>query len=239
MGWKQTLQIILFILSWFPIGFLVGSTLFGVGNNYPQDFSIYNDNWNGLSNFRTALENDGYEVKAIQSSMSVIQRYEGNACLVIMGPVRDFSFDAILTITTHLAQGGSVLIADDFGTANASFYLLNNYLLDFFGGAALEQYGVKGFLSFTGGVVYDLDSYDLSPRLPVINDFQSAIAAPELTSGIRESGGLHLNWASAISPRSLLGAAGFAWTTTRAWCETMSPLKTLYLMTMNGKGVFP
>ncbi len=220
MGWKQAIQITLFVLSWFPIGFIVGSTLFGVGNTYSQDFSIYNNDWNGLSDFRISLESDGYTVKAIQSSMGVIQRYKGNACLVIMGPVRDFSFDAILTITTHLAMGGSVLIADDFGTTNASFYLLNNRLLQIFGGAQLQQYGVSGFLSFTGGVLYDLDSYDKSPRLPVITDFGGYVADPSIYQGVAENGGLHLNWASALSPRSLLGAAGFAWSSVRAWCET-------------------
>ncbi|UCE09395.1 MAG: hypothetical protein JSW61_10515 [Candidatus Thorarchaeota archaeon] len=220
MGWKETLQVVLFVLSWFPVGFLIGSTLFGVGGTYPQDFSIYNEEYNGLSDFRTRLETDQYTVQAIQSSMSVVSRYNGSAVLVIMGPVRDFSFDAILTLTLHLQAGGSVLIADDFGSANSSFYWFNEYLINFFGGDQLAAFGVQGFLSYTGGVLYDLDSYYESPRLPVIHDFDSLMYGNMFGQGVNALGGLHLNWASTLSPRCLLGAAGVGWSTVRAWSET-------------------
>jgi hypothetical protein len=220
VGWKETLQIVLFVLSWLPAGFLVGSTVFGVGGTYTQDFSIYNEDYNGLSDFRDGLERDGYTVQAIQSSMSVISRYNGSAVLVIMGPVRDFSFDAILTITLHLSAGGSVLIADDFGSANSSFLLFNEYLFNFFGGAQLTQAGVRGFVSFTGGVLYDLDSYYESPRLPVIRNFDSVLFGSVFGQGVNALGGLHLNWASTLNPQSLIGYAGVAWSTIRAWCET-------------------
>ncbi len=222
MRWKQAVQILLFVLSWMPVGVLVGTTVFNAQYDYPQDFSVWSEHYNGLSEFRSSTEEQGYDVKGIQASMSVVSRFHGNAVLVIMGPVKDFSKDSVLTIFTHLSEGGSVLIADDFGTANSSFYLLNNYLLDFIGGSQLRELGVEGFLSYTGGVLLDLDSYDKSPKLPVIQDFETPGGLNQLVRGVKSQGGLHLNWASALSPTCLLGSpvAGFAWTTPRAWSET-------------------
>jgi hypothetical protein len=215
MGWKETLQVILFILSWVPVGILAGSTLVGVESNYNYDFSIYNEDWNGLSQFANNIEGTGRNVSSIQASMSVVSRYpNGSAVLIIMGPVRDFTLDASLVIFQHLMVGGSVLIADDFGSANTSLSLLNFLMNQLMG-----INNTRGLLSFTKGVLLDLDSYDLAkePRLPIIRDFRSASDGGALTAGVSE---LHLNWASAINPYSLLGQAGIAWTTPRSWCET-------------------
>ncbi len=216
MGWKEALQIGIFILAWIPIGFLAGVTVFGIPPNLYDntDFSIYNDKWNGNSNFRIQIEQDGYEALTIESTMSVITRYNGSAVLVIMGPVRDFTMDATLTIFQHLMAGGGVIIADDFGTSNSSFLLLNEYLLGQTGYSDfLAALGVTGFLSFTKGVLMDLDSYYVSPRLPIIRDFSPS---HPITAGVTE---LHLNNASALTPTCALGATGIAWTTPRAWSE--------------------
>ncbi len=215
MGLKEGLWIVLFVLVWLPAGFMVGSTLTGASGTYTQDFSIYNTEWNGLSTYRSMVEENGNQVLAIQSSMSIVSRYNGSAVLVIMGPVRDFSADTVFSIFGHLSNGGSVLVADDFGTANSSFYWLNEYLFSMMGGAQLEQAGVDGFLSFTRGLLLDLDSHDTSPRFPIITDFVSH----PVTNGVSD---LHLNWASTLSPTCLLGSplAAVAWSSTRSWCET-------------------
>ncbi len=216
MGWKEVLQIGLFILAWIPIGFLAGTTLVGIppGLYDNTDFSVYNDNWNGCSNYRIWMERNDYQVQTIESTMSVITRFNGSGVLVIMGPVRDFSIDATLTLFQHLMAGGSVIIADDFGTSNSSFIWLNNFLLNQTGyGDFLANLGVTGFLSFTKGVVMDLDSYYVSPRLPIIRDFNPS---HPITAGVGE---LHLNNASALTPTCALGATGIAWTSSRAWSE--------------------
>jgi hypothetical protein len=215
MGWKEGLWMVLFVFAWFPVGMLLATTAFDLTETYPQDFGIYNEDWNGLSGFREQTEAQGYETYSIQSSMSVITRYEGDAVLVIMGPVRDFSVDAVLVVFDHLMAGGSILIADDFGTANNSFMLLNTLISQAWGGSS--PFPVSGVLSFTGGVLLDLDSYDKSPKLPVITDLRAGLDGGALTQGVNS---LHLNWATALSPRSALGLAGIAWTTERTWCET-------------------
>jgi hypothetical protein len=222
VGLKEIAQVVLFLLAWVPVGVLAGYTFLGANPVYTQDFSIYNDNWNGCNQFRMAIEDTGREVKSIQASMSVLTRENGSAVLVIMGPVRDFSLDATLVIYTHLIAGGSVLIADDFGTANTSLAILNYLLNQFLQETPLGNL-TKGLLSFTSGVLVDLDSYDQTkePRLPIIRDFTNPYGfrsdGGALTQGVNE---LHLNWASAISPYCLLGQAGIAWSTPRSWCDT-------------------
>ena len=214
MGWKEYVQVILFILSWAPIGVLIGASVFNVQATYQYDFSIYNDEYNGLSIYRDAIDGLGYDVKTIQASMSTLGRYDGNATLVITGPVVDFSVDTILVMFQHLASGGGVLIADDFGTANSSFALLNLLLQ---GAMQAGPVNLTGLLNFPQGVLYDLDSYGPNPLLPIVTDFHSVTGyGTTLTQGV---GSLHLNYASVITPTSLLGYMGFAWTTRRAWCE--------------------
>jgi hypothetical protein len=218
MGWKETLQVCLFLLTWVPVTILAGYTLIGLQPVYTQDFSIYNENWNGLSQYRGAIEDTGRPVYAIQASMSVITRENGSAVLVIMGPVRDFSLDVTLVVFDHLMKGGGVLIADDFGSANSSLAILN-YLMGQILPTGLPV-NVSGFLSYTGGVLFDLNSYDTTkdPRLPIIRDFHSLLGTgQELLNGVNE---LHLNWASAINPYCILGLGGIAWSTPRSWCET-------------------
>ena len=214
MGWKEILQVILFIMAWVPVGILAGSTLIGAQGTYNYDFSIYNDGYDGLSQFANNIEGTGRNVMSIQASMSVASRYNGSAVIVIMGPVKDFSLDAALVVFTHLMSGGGVIIADDFGSANTSLLLLNFLMNTFIG-----DNQTKGLLTFLDGVVFDLDSYDTSkdPRLPIIRDFRAGLDGGALTAGVSE---LHLNWASAINPLCLLGRSGIAWTTTRTWCET-------------------
>ncbi|MFX0107948.1 MAG: DUF4350 domain-containing protein, partial [Candidatus Hodarchaeota archaeon] len=216
MGWKEVLQVLLFVLSWVPVGVLAGTTVFGVAEVYSHDFSIYNEDTNGLSNFHDNIIAQNYEVLSVQSTMSTLSRYGGNATLIIMGPVVDFSLDAVLVIYQHMMAGGGVLIADDFGTANSSFFLLNSLLAGAIN-IGVPGVNISGVLSFAGGVLYDLDSYDKNPRLPIIRDFTPGVDGGALTQGVSE---LHLNWASTLTPRSLLGYLGIAWTTNRAWCES-------------------
>ncbi|TFG27507.1 hypothetical protein EU527_18455 [Candidatus Thorarchaeota archaeon] len=221
MGWKEILQVVLFLLAWVPVSMLAGYTLLGAEPTYAQDFSIYNDNWNGLNQFRISIE-ETRDVYSIQASMSVTTRENGSAVLMIIGPVRDFSLDVTLVIYTHLLNGGGVLIADDFGTANSSLSLLNYLMSGMMPNSPLGNQ-TKGLLSFTGGVLLDLASYDpiKEPRLPIITDFTNPFGFRAdggfLTQNVNE---LHLNYASAISPYSLIGQAGIAWSSVRSWCET-------------------
>jgi len=118
-------------------------------------------------------------------------------------------------------MGGGVLIADDFGSANSSLSILNYLMSNMLSESPLENL-TKSFLSFTGGVLLDLESYDPAkePRLPIITDFSNPFGyradGGYLTQGVSE---LHLNYASTLSPYSLMGQAGIAWSSQRSWSE--------------------
>jgi hypothetical protein len=217
MGWKETFQVFLFLMTWVPVTMLAGYSVLGLQPVYTQDFSIYNQDWNGLSQYKGAIEDTNRTVYSIQASMSVITRENGSAVLMIVGPVRDFSLDVLLVIYSHLLAGGGVLIADDFGSASSSLTILNYLMSQSLFNASSGT--VSGFLSFAHGVLFDLGSYDHTkdPRLPIITDFRVGDDQGALCQGVSR---LHLNWASAIDPYCVLGQKGIAWTTRRAWCET-------------------
>jgi hypothetical protein len=217
MGWKEIFQVFLFFMTWMPVTMLAGYTVLGLQPVYNQDFSIYNQNWNGLSQYKSSIEGTGRTVYSIQASMSVVTRENGSAVLMIVGPVRDFSLDVLLVIYNHLLKGGGVLIADDFGSASSSLTILNYLMSQALSNMSAGQ--VQGFLSFAKGVVYDLDSYDTTkdPRLPIVRNFRPGDDGGTLLQGVSA---LHLNWASAIEPMCVLGQKGIAWTSRRTWCET-------------------
>jgi hypothetical protein len=83
-------------------------------------------------------------------------------------------------------------------------------------------HNITSFIAFNQGVLLDLDSYDKSPKLPVITTFTVGLDSGALTTGVSE---LHLNWASTLRVDSLVGAAGVAWSTRRAWCESQIEVK--------------
>ena len=79
---KVVVFLFIFFFSWLPLVFSV----VGLGNTIITDYSIYNTNWNGLSNFRSIIEKQGYQVKPIISSLSSINRVNTPSVLVIIGP---------------------------------------------------------------------------------------------------------------------------------------------------------
>ncbi|MHA2236492.1 MAG: hypothetical protein ACXABH_14260 [Candidatus Thorarchaeota archaeon] len=82
MGWKEIGQVILFFLSWMPVAVLAVSPIVGAGSQYNYDFSIYNDQYNGTSQFASSISDTGRDVLSIQASMSVASRYNGSGELV-------------------------------------------------------------------------------------------------------------------------------------------------------------
>ena len=63
--YKNALFLIIFIFVFIP---LFGS-IFDHGVN-DQNFSIYNDDWNGSSSFRNTVEAQGYDIMSIQTILS-------------------------------------------------------------------------------------------------------------------------------------------------------------------------
>ncbi|GAH03965.1 unnamed protein product, partial [marine sediment metagenome] len=70
-AYKEALFLVIFIFTFIP---LIGP-IFDQGENN-QNFSIYNDDWNGASDFKKTIEVDGYDVMSIQSSLSATERLD-------------------------------------------------------------------------------------------------------------------------------------------------------------------
>ncbi len=186
---------IVFILSWLPIALSILNK-----EPSPPSFSIYNTNWDGCSKFRDLIENEGFQVKTLISSLSMINRIEQPAVLVIIGPSKYYSPSEIIpTLLLFLQNGGGILIADDFGSSNTILQLLFQFQIQ-----------------FSDKVLMDAGSYVKNPVLPVITNF----APHPITDGINS---ILLNHASAIvgpNDTSLILLPPIATTTRISWLDT-------------------
>ena len=172
---------LLFILAWSPIvlSVLVSANILSpsaVGVN--TDFSIYNTDMFGLSQYKSDIESMGYTVKPLFSSLSTLSKLDQDLVLMIIGPSKGYDITDMLTVVNLLLNGSSVLISDDTGSANT--------LLSYF-----SMFGLN--ISFGPGVLMEYYSnYHNSPPFPIIRTF---ISSP-VTEGVNE---IVLNYASFIN----------------------------------------
>lgn len=99
------------------------------------NFSIYNEGWGGLTDFREIVENEGgngVEVKTIIGSLNILNRLNATGAeagtLVIMGPGVHYDTTESIALMLYLLRGGRVVICDDFGTANDLLTIFNSLL---------------------------------------------------------------------------------------------------------------
>jgi len=208
IGKGTALLIVLFVATVLP--FALFSTPLGSIEDTP--FSIYNEGWNGLSEFREIVESkfpedrdgDGYadSVKTIISSINAVNRLENETgILVVMGPAVHYDISEALALVLFLMQGGTVIIADDFGTANDLLKGLNILIsvmgsLIGIGGATeglltltierergeeMERSGeieevevVFAGIGFNQSVLIETSDYSLSPTRPILHQNQYA-----------------------------------------------------------------
>ena len=183
--------------------------LVGLGG-FGTKFSIYSDSWDGLSSMRQVLENDGFtNITNGMSSLSLLNRVHDPGVFAIIGPATQYSMTDTISLITFLARGGSLLVADDYGTGGEIFEPLFNIintwdqiallqggiptLSELFGfgddgGGVTEETiffsmltQIKGF-GFNGSVLMDAESYTVNPAQPKLTP---AISTP-LTAGVDE-----------------------------------------------------
>lgn len=99
--------------------------LAAIGVESSATFSIYNDGSDGLSEVRRELSsitddfgNAKYNVTNIISNLNVLNRFNGSGVMVIVGPSANFDETEFISLLLFLLRGGSLIIADDFGTGN-------------------------------------------------------------------------------------------------------------------------
>ena len=150
-----------------------------------SDFSIYNQDWNGCSDlavrtyrlgkFTPNLEvADGRELQVTQKSLNSYSIKSNSSTFMILGPKETFSTTEIDYIDNFLKSGGTVLLADDFGSGNS---LLN---------------GLNTTSRFGNRPLLDL-SFDKRPDFSVVFD----IREHEITKGVNS---LMLNNPTYVSP---------------------------------------
>ena len=127
-------MIILAIFISYPF---VAASLFGFFfSNNTTNFSIYNNSWNGASEFKDRFKNHPNEgqISTIVGSSNVLNRLNSSemngtqGSLVILGPGIHYDFSESLAILMYAINGGRVLLADDFGTGNDILSVLSIFL---------------------------------------------------------------------------------------------------------------
>ena len=120
----------LFIIIVLPI--FLG--IVGLGG-YGAKFSIYNTSWDGLSELRIALELEQgpgggpkYNITNGMSSLTILNRFYEPAVVTIVGPTAPYGRDEVFSLIFFLARGGSLILADDFGTGGQIFKVLFDML---------------------------------------------------------------------------------------------------------------
>jgi hypothetical protein len=159
-----------FAIAWLPI--LLSIT--GVGGVDILPFSIYNSSLipgDGCSELALELENRGYEVSPLISSLSVINGIPGNHVLCVIGPTHYFSIIETSALLDFFINGGSMLIVDDFGSANTILDGLALYLSGFGWPTKMENLMSVSAIRFTQGLLLDANNNDGRPLLPAINSF--------------------------------------------------------------------
>ncbi|MFX1453253.1 MAG: hypothetical protein ACFFCM_20635 [Promethearchaeota archaeon] len=171
--YSQALFIIIFIFAFIPLF----SPVIDQGLN-DQNFSVYNNSWNGASKFKAAIENDGYEVMTVQSSLSATERLDKSLLLILLGPNQ--FYDPIFEIPYFINffnSSNSLLICHDHGSTST---LLWEILL----ASLFDPDIVIPLTIFPNGILRDNASYDpyTTPEFPVIRNF----ATHPTTVGINE-----------------------------------------------------
>lgn len=95
------------------------------GAQTSETYSIFNTGPNGLSVVNRELlstpsDTGGvrYNTTSIISNLNVLNRFNGSGVLVVVGPAANYDSTEFISLLLFLLRGGSLIIADDFGTGN-------------------------------------------------------------------------------------------------------------------------
>lgn len=168
--YKQALFLVIFIFSFIPLF----SPVIDQGRN-TQFYSIYNSDpnspffWRGASIYKEEIEDEGYEVFNIQSSLSATQRINKSILLILLGPNQNYNpiFEIPYFIDFFEGQN-SILICHDHGSTSTLLWEI------FF--ANLIDQNVQDIVPvtiFPEGTLRDNQSYAKRPDFPVIEWFES------------------------------------------------------------------
>ncbi len=163
-AYKEALFLVIFIFTFIP---LFGSIIDSGKND--QNFSVYNSNWNGASDFKRTIELEGYDVMTIQSSLSATERLNKSILLILLGPNQYYNpvFEIPYFIDFFDSDiKNSLFICHDHGSTST-------LLWEIFIASAIDPdlQGAVPVTIFPNGILRDNASYDTRPDFPVIRSF--------------------------------------------------------------------
>ncbi|NHJ21713.1 MAG: hypothetical protein EAX91_12270 [Candidatus Lokiarchaeota archaeon] len=167
---KEALFIVIFIFCFIPLF----GPIFDQGVN-DQNFSVYNNDWNGSSDFRQAIKNDGYEVMSIQSSLSATERLDKSILLILLGPNQFYNpifeipyFLDFFRYDNTSSTRNSLFICHDHGSTSTLLWEI--YLASLLDPSLMGKIPVT---IFANGILRDNASFDTAPDFPVIKSFST------------------------------------------------------------------
>lgn len=173
--YKQALFLLIFIFAFVPLL----SPIIDQGKN-DQNFSAYNDEWNGSSKFKELLEGQGYEVGSVQSSLSTTERLDQPVLLILLGPNQFYNPVYEIPYFINFFRGNnSIMICHDHGSTST-------LLWEIFVANALDPSNREDIplTIFPDGVLRDNQSYVKNPTFPVITEFTNNI--PAITQNVEK-----------------------------------------------------
>ncbi|TFG17654.1 MAG: hypothetical protein EU533_08195 [Promethearchaeota archaeon] len=175
--YKQALFLLIFIFSFIPLM----SPIIDQGKN-DQNMSVYNEGWNGATEFKAIMEDEGFEVMNVQSSLSATQRLNKSICLVLLGPNTFYNPTNEVPYFIDFFAGddqdgdgkvdsdrkNAILICHDHGSTDTLLWEI--FLANMFDPNVRDKVPIT---LFPEGILRDNASYDTRPDFPVINTFVS------------------------------------------------------------------
>jgi len=139
-------------------------------------FSAYNAEWDGASDLRAIGAETGADIE-IARNVTAYRDHEPNETVaVILSPDRPYTQEERGRLRTFVREGGTLLVAEDFGPR---------------GNALLA--GVGATARVNGGLLYDERSYYRAPALPEATN----VSEHPLTAGVDS---LTLNYGTPVQP---------------------------------------
>ena len=151
----------LLIAAVIVVALLVSVPLFNTTN---EDFSTYNTAWNGASRVQDLAASEGYATRDIFALNEVGS--SGNGVLIMLNPNNTVAVTSEDTnaLQTFVQNGGSLVLANDFGNANA----------------ILSGLGVAGAVHFDSALLSDNVSRGVDSAHPLV----TGIKPSGLTAGV-------------------------------------------------------
>ena len=100
---------------------LIMTLLVVISPHHTSQLSIYSDDWDDLSKFKKALEDNKFPISHISSSAIYLREVKSpeSTVFIIAGLERKYSLNEVNALSEFIKEGGNVIIADDFGYGNS------------------------------------------------------------------------------------------------------------------------